>query len=72
VRDGHRRGTDALAQLRLVGGRLDVDDDVALRQGTLHGVLDAVGGRVPLTDGGAGRDSDHDVGKRPARGLAEP
>ena len=43
VRGSHRRPT-----------RLDVDDDVDPRKSVVQGLLDAVGGGVPLADGGAG------------------
>ncbi len=54
VGDGHRRRPDALADLRLRRRRLDVDDDVASREHSLHRVLDPVGRGVALPHGGAG------------------
>ena len=50
--------------------RLDVDDNVAARQGRLHRCLDSVGGRVPLADAGARRNTDHDVCELAPAGLA--
>ena len=52
--------------------RLDVDDDVRLRQRVLHGALDGVGGGVALAQRRVGGDADHDVGEVAARGLAHP
>jgi hypothetical protein len=40
-----------LANLGLVGERLDVDDDVRFRDCALHGLLDGVGHRMRLADG---------------------
>jgi hypothetical protein len=61
----------ALAELRFVL-RLDMDDDVAFRQGVVHRLLDRVRSRVCLPDRGVGRDADDDVGEVAARGLAHP
>ena len=49
-----RRRVRALAQRRLALPRLDVDDDVDPGQRALERLLDPVGRRVPLADGGAG------------------
>src|SRR5439155_11040173 len=73
IRDGHVTGVQTCAlpisQGRLVHERLDVDDDVAPRQGAVHGFLDGVGRRVALADRGPGWDADHDVRELPPRGL---
>ena len=49
ARDGDGGGVRALAD-GVVLARLDVDDDVALRQRAPHRLLDGVGGGVPLAD----------------------
>src|SRR5205823_11315587 len=70
ARDTDRGLLRTLAHLRVAPLRLDVDDDVALRQRALDGVLDRVGRGVALGDGRAGRDADHDIGEVAARRLA--
>ena len=52
--------------------RLDVDDDVGLRQRPPHGILDIVGGRVPLRHGRAGWDADHDIDEVTPSSLSQP
>ena len=52
--------------------RLDVDDDVCLRQRVLHGALDVVSGSVALAHRGVGGDADHDVREVAPAGLAHP
>ena len=52
-------------------GRLDVDDDVALRERAMHGRLDAVGGGMPLPHRGPRRDADDDVRERAPAGLTQ-
>src|SRR5204862_7733285 len=64
------RGERPLAQSRLVVLRLDVDDDVALRQGTLNRGLDRISRSVTLADHRSGRHADHDVREVAAGGLA--
>jgi hypothetical protein len=54
VGDGHRGRPDALADLRLRRGRLDVHDHVAARQHAVHRVLDPVRGGVTLPHGRPG------------------
>ena len=72
ARDRHRRLAHPLAQCRLDTGGLDVDDDVAAGERSVHGLLDAVGDGMALTHGGARGDADHDVGERAAGRLAQP
>ena len=48
---------------RLRPSRLDVHDDVDVGKPLVQGVLDPVGGGMPLPDGRAGRDADDDVGE---------
>ena len=67
-----RGGVRALAHVGLALERLDVDDDVRLGQRVLHRLLDRVGRRVALADGGVRRDADDDVGEVAARRLAHP
>ena len=63
---------DPLAQRGLRAGlRLDVDDDVRLRERPAHGILDVVGRSVALCDGGAGRHGDDDVDEVATGGLAK-
>ena len=73
ARDVERRGVRALAHVG-VGGldRLDVDDDVRLRQRRLHRALDRVGRRVALPDGRVVVDADHDVREHAPRRLPHP
>ena len=59
-----------LARDRVLVGRLDVDDDVRLRQRPLDRRLDRVRGGVPLPDRRARRDADHDVGELAAGRLS--
>ena len=72
LRHRHRRLPHPLAQGRLGACRLDVDDDVAAREGALHRLLDAVCDGMPLPDGRSRGDADDDVGEGPPRRLAEP
>ncbi len=60
----------ARARRRRRPDRLDVDDDVRLRQRRLHGALDRVGRRMALADGGVVVDADHDVREDASRRLA--
>ena len=71
MRDGHRGRERAVSERRLVGSRLDVDDDVAAGQRVLELRLHPVCDRVALTDRRARRHGDHDVGERAPGGLAE-
>ena len=50
-----------LPQRRLVDARLDVNDHVGPWQRVLDGVLDRIGDRVPLADGGGRGDTDDHV-----------
>ena len=61
ARHVERRSVRALAHGGVCLRRLDVDDDVRLRQRRLHRALDRVGRRVALADGRVVRDADHDV-----------
>ena len=72
ARHAERRRVRALAHGadRLL--RLDVDDDIRLRQRVLHGALDVVGGRVTLAHRRVGGDTDHDVRELAASGLPHP
>ena len=70
--DGERGGMGAVADARVVLHRLDMDDHVALGKRALDRVLDRVGDRVPLADGGARRDRDHDVGEVAPGRVAHP
>ena len=72
TRGTRARGARPLVQRDLVGGRLDVDDDVALGQRALNRRLDGVRRRVALPDGGLRRDADHDVREVPSRRLPHP
>ena len=63
VRDRERGGEHALADAAVASTRLDVHDDVDPGKRVVQRMLDAVGGRVPLADRGAGRDADDDVGE---------
>ena len=67
-----RRGQGPLAQRGLVFLRLDVDDDVALRQRLVDRRLDRVRRGVALADCGSRRDADDDVRELPAPGLPHP
>jgi len=58
----------ALADARVLE-RLDVDDDVAARKRALDRRLDRVRGGMALSDAGARRHADHDVGEVAAAGL---
>ena len=69
ARHGERRGVRALAHRRVLD-RLDVHDDVRVRQRALDRGLDGVRGGVALADGRARGDADHDVGELAAARLA--
>ena len=71
---GHAQGggEGPFTERALVALRLDVDDDVALRQRLVDGGLDGVRRRVTLPDGGARRNADHDVGELAPRRLPHP
>ena len=62
----------ALPGIELRRLRLDVDDDVAVRQRPVDRVLDRIGCRVPLADRGPGGHADHDVRELPSGGLPHP
>ena len=72
-RDRERRGQSLLPE-SLVGRRLrlDVDDDVAARQGRLDGRLDRVGDGVRLRHSRSRRKPDDHVRKVTAPGLSQP
>ena len=72
ARNAQRGGLHALAERRVLLARLDVDDDVALGESAVHGLLERVGRGVALRDRFAGRDADHDVGEVTARRLTKP
>ena len=63
LRHRERGGQDSLARLSFGAPRLDVDDDVGIGKPRAQRFLDAVSGRVPLTDGCTGRNADHHVGE---------
>ena len=70
ARDGQRGGVRALAQRRLVCRGSTWTTTSLPGQRPLELGLDPVRGRVALTDRGARRDGDHDVGELPPAGLA--
>ena len=61
MRDAERRSEGALADAPLGAARLDVHDDVGVREPVAQGLLHPVCGRVPLAHGLRGRDADDDV-----------
>jgi hypothetical protein len=69
ARDAERRCLRALADAaRFVG--FDVHDHIAARECGLHGILDAVGGRVALAHRRPGGNADDDIGELAPAGLA--
>ena len=56
---------------RWAAAGLDVDDDIAVGQHLLDGVLDLVGNGVRFDHSLTGRDRDHYVGEIPATGLSQ-
>ena len=68
--DAERGGGRALAQVALGGARLDVHDDVGVRQLAADRLLDLVGGRVRLGEARVGADRDDEVDEVAAGGVA--